>query len=88
MGWRTYLGHQLGVLGLVLRVQPVGHRGDERLHDVLLVGLDAGPEGLAEVLHCRVPQLLEGDPGGAPALGLAGRLHDVAVTVSHCKTTR
>ena len=77
------LGHQLSILCLVLSVQPVRHREDERLDDVLLVGPHARPECLAEILNGGVPEFVESDHGRVGLLRLFHLCGHILVAVGH-----
>ena len=79
------LGHQLSVLCFVLGVQPVRHREDERLDDVLLVGPHARPERLTKVFNGGVPQFLKSDQGGVRLLCLLHLGRNILVAVGHFK---
>ena len=79
------LGHQLSVLRFVLGVQPVRHREDEGLHNVLLVGPHARPERLAKIFNGRVPEFLESDQGGVWLLRLLHLGCHILVAVGNFK---
>ena len=77
------LGHQLSILCLVLSVEPVRHREDERLDDVLLVGPHARPECLAEILNGGVPEFVESDHGRVRLLRFFHLCGHILVAVGH-----
>ena len=79
------LGHQLSVLRFVLGVQPVRHREDEGLHNVLLMGPHARPERLAKIFNGRVPEFLESDQGGVWLLRLLHLGCHILVAVGNFK---
>jgi len=78
------LRHQLSVLRLVLLgVQPVGHREDERLDNVLLVSPHPRPQSLAKVLDGGVSQFLEGDQSCVRLLCFLHSRRHILVAVRH-----
>ena len=78
------LRHQLSVLRLVLLgVQPVGHREDERLDNVLLVSPHPRPQRLAKVLNRGVSQFLEGDQSCVRLLCFLHSRRHILVAVRH-----
>ena len=79
------LGHQLSVLRLVLGIQPVRHREDEGLDDVLLMGPHARPQRFAKVFNSGVPKFFEGDQGGVWLLSLLHLGRHILIAVGHFK---